>query len=1474
MNHILLSATQTAVSLANLSDHQEPVPQQTVINQLSAESRMDADTPYRYFFEFNPQPMWIYSSETLRFLLVNVAATQHYGYTEAEFLSMTIKDIRPAEDIPQFMTSIAQMGPQQGTKSQWRHKKRDGQIIDVEISVHDFTYQGMPARLVLVNDITKHTRTERVLRQREQEQRKLAEHLERERERLAQAQQVAKVGSWEKDLTTNALTWSDETYRIFGMDRTEGSASYEAFIARVHPDDRAAVRKAYQEAVANRTPYAIDHRILREDGSIQIVHERCQTFYDPVDGRPLRSVGTVQDITEQKQTEQKLKQSLDLLRAVTEGTTDAVFAKDKDGRYLMINSQGAGIVGKTPEEILGRDDTSLFEPETARATMEMDRQIMEGGETRTIESVGIGGGVRRVYLSTKGPLYDQGGNIVGLVGISRDITERKQAEEELRVSQHTLREVLDNIPQSIYWKDRNSVFLGCNKALADDLGYSDPSEVIGKTDYDICSKELADTYRADDSIVMASGQPKYSFEEMQTRADGQKVWLNTSKVPIRDEAGTVIGVLGISRDVTERREALEHIRFCSLLLSQVRNAVIVTDLEGFVTYWNRFAETLYQWTAEEAIGKHISDLTVPSQGRESGEEIMRHIRETGYWEGEFEVRRKDGRTFPVRIANTVFRDADGIITGLVGVSTDISESKEAEQTVDRIMEGARCLLWQAEVEEIGEEQLQWKMRFASEQSARRFLPLKVTADLAYSDAWYLSRPVEDRVRTDQFGTREIRAGRSYQQEFRSYSEEGNLHWLSENVRVVSVGEGKWQCTGVCTDITERKQAEQTNRELVRGAQCLLWYAFVEDQDHGLQWSLETPDEEAAQEFFPVSKSAGESYANAWARSRMPEDIPVIAATAKAALRGGQQGYTQQFRCRRTDGEWRWLNETVRIEALSPGRWHCVGVCTDITEQKRAEEERDRFFTLSLDLLCIINPEGYFTRLNPAFETVLGFTQAELMARPILDFIHPDDREASRTVTETLLAGASIQDFEVRFLCQDGFYRWLSWKATFHSGLGYAAAHDITPVKEAEAALRRANEDLELRVMDRTAELMQTNTELLAAKQEAERANHAKSEFLSRMSHELRTPMNAILGFGQILDKQMLTPLQKESTQYILKGGRHLLDLINEVLDMSRVEAGHIEMSLEPISIHEVITESCALIHPLAAERSISLERELPADSDNVHVLADRQRLKQVLINLLSNGIKYNRPGGSVKIYCAPPADNKLRLAVRDTGRGISLEGQKKLFTPFERLEASQSEIEGTGLGLALAQRLATAMGGAITLESAPGEGTTFFIELPLAKAPEEMLDGYAIGTFEPEVVQESTQSACILSIEDNLSNLRLLEVILRARPGITLMPAMQGSVGLDLARQHRPDVILLDINLPDISGREVLARLKDSPLTAGIPVIVLSADATDSQIERLRLAGATAYLTKPLDVNVFLNTLDILLKQKDTDTTPGQEVRL
>jgi signal transduction histidine kinase/ActR/RegA family two-component response regulator len=383
---------------------------------------------------------------------------------------------------------------------------------------------------------------------------------------------------------------------------------------------------------------------------------------------------------------------------------------------------------------------------------------------------------------------------------------------------------------------------------------------------------------------------------------------------------------------------------------------------------------------------------------------------------------------------------------------------------------------------------------------------------------------------------------------------------------------------------------------------------------------------------------------------------------------------------------------------------------------------------------------------------------------------------------------------------------------------------------------------------------------LLAREAAEAANAAKSEFLSRISHELRTPMNSILGFAQLLEmskKEPLTETQHDRVQQILKGGQMLLEIINEVLDLSRIESGRMTISPEPVEVRPVLEEVMDLVMSLASERHIKINlKNVPTKQ---FIQADFQRLKQVLINLVGNAIKYNKEGGTVTLSCKNIATDRLRICVSDTGLGIPSDKLSLLFKPFERVGVKQGVVEGTGLGLALSKHLVELMGGVIGVESKVNKGSTFWFDLPLTKSPGVLAQTEKM-KLQSTPISDMTRT--LLYIEDNFANFELVKQVLSEQPQIELLWAMQGGIGLHLAEQRHPDLILLDLHLPDMHGADVLDHLQKGDKTRDIPVIVLSADATSGQIDRLMQAGARIYLTKPLDVQGLLIVIEKLLRNE------------
>lgn len=528
---------------------------------------------------------------------------------------------------------------------------------------------------------------------------------------------------------------------------------------------------------------------------------------------------------------------------------------------------------------------------------------------------------------------------------------------------------------------------------------------------------------------------------------------------------------------------------------------------------------------------------------------------------------------------------------------------------------------------------------------------------------------------------------------------------------------------------------------------------------------------------------------------------------------------------------------------------------DLVEQQRALARSEAAFRQQTKILqsildsmsdgvLVADENGKMVLLNPAAERMVGpgaletprsqWTETYGIYNPVTMTPYPPDQmPLSRA-----MRGESVDHVELYVRNQrtpGGMFASVNVRPlkddSGNAKGGVAVVRDITIVKQSEDLLRKA-------------------------KEEAERANYAKSEFLSRMSHELRTPLNSILGFAQILEMTSLETDQEDCVEHVMKGGQHLLGLINEVLDLARIEAGRLSLSPESVEVREVIREALDLVRIMAQDRNVTFKLDATADCER-YIRADQQRLKQVLVNLLSNAVKYNVPNGEVVVGCQEREGGLLRITVTDTGVGIAEEERSRLFRPFERVGDPSLGIEGTGLGLAICRKLMEAMEGRIGVQSAVGRGSTFWIELSSAGQP--LLELAGQGPVPAEHPEERTHSRKILYVEDNPTNFTLMQRVVALRKELSMVGATHGRLGLELARTQKPDLILLDLHLPDKPGQEVLRQLKDDPMTSEIPVVILSADATPGQIDRLLAAGAQAYLTKPLDVGSVLRIFDGLL---------------
>lgn len=777
---------------------------------------------------------------------------------------------------------------------------------------------------------------------------------------------------------------------------------------------------------------------------------------------------------------------------------EGIVTVDGDGRVASFNPAAEAMFGLSDAEARGRAWTDLVPPPDRRVpegcAVLLPRAGEDGRPVRVeTEALRADGTAFAVEL-TASPLGPEPG--AALACLVRDASERKAAEGALRESRAMLRLVLDAIPVRVFWKDLDSVYLGCNGSCARDAGLENPARIVGLTDFDLGWRELAEPYRADDREVITTGVPKIHYEEHLVRPDGTTMWVQTSKVPLTDSRGNVVGVMGCYADITERKRT------------------------------------------EEALERTLAEL----------------------------------------------------------------EDRVRERTAD--LESANLRL-----------------------------------------------------------TREVRQRRAMETRLRLFR--GLLDGSNDGLFVVDAASGR---------LLDLNRAARTS--LGYGRRALLGKAV---------WDIEATVPDLA----------------AW-RERVA-DLESGASTVGEGLH------------RRADGS------TFPVE------------------------------------------------VNAALIRVDG-------ARYIV-----------------------------------------------------AVVRDITARKEAETAL-------------------------LAAKEEAERASRAKSDFLSRISHELRTPMNAILGFAQLLQGSVAEPLGPEHRRFtgeILGAGNHLLTLVNEILDLTRIEAGMLDLEITSVSLPAAVAEAAGFLAPMALERRVTVT---PGESGPFWVLADAMRLREVLLNLISNAIKYNREEGRVTVTCRAVPGRRVAVEVADTGPGIPPEQRERLFEPFDRLGMETSGVEGTGIGLAITRQLAAAMDGTVEMESTPGSGSRFTLILPTGPARAEAAEPERARPAPPERTDPGPRT--VLYIEDNPTNMTLVQEIFRARPDMVLLSATRGHTGLDAAREAVPDLILLDVNLPDMDGFEVLQALRDQDATREIPVVGVSANSFAEDVTRARQAGFTDYVTKPFNVGAFLAAVD------------------
>jgi PAS domain S-box-containing protein len=1099
--------------------------------------------------------------------------------------------------------------------------------------------------------------------------------------------------------------------------------------------------------------------------------------------------------------------------------------------------------------------------------------------------------------------------IIGYLLIGTDNTARQQAEEALLKAGALQSAIFNSANFSSIATDAKGVIQIFNVGAERMLGYtatevmntitpadiSDPQELIARAK--ALSVELATpiTPGFEALVFKASRGIEDIYELTYIRKDGSRFPAVVSVTALRDAQDVIIGYLLIGTDNTARKRAEEALHQAGALQSAIFNSAnfssIATDAKGVIQIFNVGAERMLGYTATEVMNKITpADISDPQEliARAKALSVELATPITPGFEAlvfkasrgiediyELTYIRKDGSRFPAVVSVTALRDAQDVIIGYLLIGTELKAGALQSAIFNSanfssIATDAKGVI---QIFNVGAERM---LGYTAAEVMNKITPADISdPQEVIARAGALSAELATII-TPGFEALVFKASRGIEDIYElTYIRKDGSRFPAV-VSVTALRDAQDVIIGyllIGTDNTARKRAEEAL--LKAGAlQSAIFNSanfssiatdakgVIQIFNVGAERMLGYTATEVMNKITPADISdPQEVIARAGALSAELATIitPGFEALVFKASRGIEDIYELTYI--RKDGSR--FPAVVSVTALRDAQGGIIGyllIGTDNTARKQVEAEQmlldqrlrdQQFYTRSLiesniDPLTITDLHGIITDVNQQTEALTGCTRDELIGAPFKNYF--TDPERADAGIKRVLRESKVTNYELTARARDGKETVVSYNATtLHDrdrklrGV-FAAARDVTERKRFELTLQ------------------ENNVELGSAIAAAEKANLAKSDFLSSMSHELRTPLNAILGFGQLMESEHPGPTssQKRSIDQITKAGWYLLELINEILDLALIESGKLLLSLEPISLAEVMQECRAMIEPQAQKRGISVA--FPHFEMPCVVQADRTRVKQVFINLLSNAIKYNKVGGTVVVEHITSTPGRIRICVKDSGEGLSADKLAQLFQPFNRLGQEANVVEGTGIGLVTTKRLTELMKGVIGVESTVGVGSVFWIELNLTAEPQPAAGAVESTAVARAQVHADAQSRTLLYVEDNPANLMLVEDLIARRPDIRLLTARDGNRGIEIARASRPDVILMDINLPGISGIKALRILAEDPTTAHIPVVALSANAIPHDIAKGLEAGFFRYLTKPIKVNEFMDTLDVALK--------------
>ncbi len=1421
---------------------------------------------------------------------VNEAFAAMHGWEISELIGKSLAVLHTPEQMESVAPLLGLIQTQVGFSAEevWRVKK-DGTVFPSLMNTKLIFGQNNQPQFMAASatDITELKRTE--------------ESLRRSEETLNHAQEIAKMGSWEYDLFTDSVTWSKNYYKLIGLDPAEPPLALNQIRRMVHPDDRTVFESKLSRMQDSQIPESIYFRLMMPDESIKWIQANMVPFFE--DGRLVRVSGVSIDITEKKEAEERIREQNMRLNAIMDAMPDMIFVSDKDGNYLEYFKSKINALQNNYEHLVGANLRESFDEITVQLHLEKIKECLETRDIITYEYPKTENEITKYF---EGRIVAMDENKV--LRFVREITEKKFQENEIK----KLTLAIEQSPVAIVITDLKAIIQYVSPAFYNTTGYT-AKEAIGLNANVLKSGKTPEAVYKDLWNTINQGKA-WEGEWINKKKNGEFYWESISITPIFDENGLVSSYLAIKQDISERKKAeneilelnaslekkveirtqeLAHSNEYLLIEIDERKAIeealkeksnelenffsvaldllCIADMESNFLKVNQAWSEILGYSTHELQGRKFLDFVHPDdlQTTLDAMQLLSDQNPILDFTNRYRTRNGDYRFIEwhsVPVGNRIYAAARDITkrkrnemfekellqlsTKLTGIPlSEIDNAVNmALERIGRFLNADRSYIFEIDyIQKVYNNTYEWcNEGITAEIDKLQGTPFDVMPfiskhiqrqeNIIIPDVAAL--PLEWHSERDSFEDQNIKslilipmiAGNEVNGFVGLDSVNSYREYDQNEINILKVWSS--MLASLINDKKTESLLEQTRQNYETFFNTIDDFLFVFNENGFIVDTNNTVSERLGYE--------REELKNHNVLMVRPEEHHAEALRTIDMMLNGELGVCTLPLVSKT-------GEQIPVETrVKRGFWNgqevIFGVSKDISQIKLSEQKFSTAFQSNAAGMAISYFEGgEYIDINNSFVDLLGYERSDVIGKTGDDLNIFVDNSVRRKILDDLQKGIPVRKLEIELRSKAEVIKTglVSCDSIYigNDRCLLAVIVDITERKKAEEALK-------------------------VARVEADKANMAKSEFLSRMSHELRTPMNSILGFAQLLEMGDLNTKQKGGVQHIIRSGKHLLDLINEVLDISRIESGRLSISLEPVKIDYLVQEIIDITNPMANAREIKINIS-QQENHNLFIRADRQRLNQVLINLISNAIKYNREKGSVTIKTIlnighDKLNPKLRIEVRDTGLGISDTDIPKLFIPFERIGAEKTLTEGTGLGLAVVKKLMDAMGGAIGVESVVGEGSVFWIELPQVSSPTE--NAIQNGSLNTEEKLSESISGVILYVEDNVSNIELIEEVLYSqRNRIKLETVLKGNEAFDKALECMPDLILLDLNLPDIHGSEVLEILQADDRTKKIPVVIVSADAMPNQLMKLLKSGARNYLTKPLDVKSFLRIVDQFL---------------